>query len=163
MKFKTTLAVIAITVSFISCESKQAFSIDQCVGAYLCDVNAGTLLVLPSGRTDHPKPVPITGYAKSIVVNVEQTGESELTLTFEDRVMVAQVSPEGRLTIPNTDIYLENEYYEMPLTASYPAAYITSALLFIKQVADGVATCNDKGDRYTLTTTNTQFFEGEKQ
>jgi len=160
----TFLLFLTISALHVSCEGEeqQAFSIDQCIGKYVCKIEGQTLLVLPGGRTDAPSP-PLTNYPKEgTVVTVTKTGEYELTLTLEDRVMVAQVDEMGKLTIPDATIYLENENFTMSLTAEYTLAYITHDRLFVKQVASGKASCNDKGDKYTLTVTNTQFFEGKK-
>jgi hypothetical protein len=161
VKFKIILLLVTTTVSYTSCESEQAFSIDGCVGKYVCRVDGQTLMVLPNGRNTAPVP-PVTSYPEGVTIHVKRTGESELTLTLDDRIIVAQVNPEGRLTIPDAPVYLENDHFTMSLTASYTSACITSGMLFIKQVATGTASCSDQGDGFTLTVVNTQFFEGKK-
>ena len=149
----------------VSCEGEeqQTFSIDQCIGKYICDiVDGGTGMILPGGRTEAPSP-PTTSYPlKGNLVTVTRTGEYELSLTMEDRILVAQVDEMGGLTIQNTTIHMENEYFTMTLPAEYPAAHITHERLYFKQVATGQAMCNDRGDKYTLTVTNIQVFDGKR-
>ena len=163
MKCSTFLLFFMMSIFLVSCEGEQqAFSIDRCVGEYVCTVNGYTFMVLPGGMTDSPD-LPSSNYPKKgNVITVTKTSENELTLTLEDRVMVARVDETGKMTIPETIICIENKISTMTLTAQYPTAYITHDMIFIKQEATGTAFCNDKGNKYTLTVTNTQYFDGKK-
>ena len=165
MKYISILIFFMTGIFFVSCENGQqeVFSIDRCVGEYTCNIDGQTFMVLPGGWTGPPPDVPISNYPKNgNLITVTKTGESELTLTLTDRVMVAQVDETGSLTIPDATIYMKNENVTMTLTAEYPAAYITRDMLYLKQVATGEASCDNKGNKFTLTVTNTQFFRGEK-
>ena len=166
MKFKIVLSFLTIFFLVISCEgsSEEVFSVDQCVGEYVCGVDGFTMMVLPGGMKEVPTPpssfFPVDAPTTIIVT---KTGNNELTLKSDEWVLVAQVDPEGKLIIPETNIYMENEHFTMPLTATFNIAYITSKMLFIKQEAIGTATCNDKCNVFTLTVTNIQYFEGKKE
>ena len=164
MKYFNILLFFTISIFCVSCESErlQVFSVDQCVGEYVCKIDGQTFMVLPGGRIDVPSP-PLSNYPKEgTVVTVTKTDEYELTLTFEDRILVAHVDETGQLTIPDTTIYMENDHFTMTLNAEYPKAYVAHNQLFIKQEAKGTALCNDKGDIFTLTVSNIQYCDGKR-
>ena len=163
MRSVIIVLLLMISISHVSCEDElEVFSIEQCVGKYVCDIDGSTTMVLTGGRKDIPD-VPLTSYPKrGTVITVTKTGDTELTLTLTDRIMVAQVDESGKLTIPSATICMENKSVSMTLTAEYPTAYITHNMLYLKQVASGTALCDDKGDKYTLPVSNTQLFEGKK-
>ena len=164
MKSIIILFFFIISVSLVSCEEVQeVFSIDRCVGEYVCEIEPQTSMMLPSGRTEAPDP-PLSNYSeKEMVITVAKTGEYELVLTLVDRVIVAQVGETGILSMPDATIYLENENYTMTLDAKYTTSFISQNTIFIKQEASGEALCHYKGEKFTLTVTNTQTFAGTKK
>ena len=162
MKFKifNLLLFIAVSGFLISCEDGDG-SVDPYVGDYVCEI-VGQTLILGKVPT---KTVPNMIYPTGSVLTVSRTGENELTLTLKDLVIIAQVNPQGRLTIPEPDVptLLENENYSMSLDSTYREGYFTSNSLFIKQKAFGKYLLKERGDEYSLTVINTQFFECVKK
>ena len=158
------LIFFSICVSLVSCEDVQeVFSIDQCLGEYVCKIKGQTGMVLPPGITEVPDP-PLTDYPNGeIAVTVTKTGECELSLSLIDRTLVAHVDEAGNLTIPETTIHLENENFSMTLDAIFVASSISQKAFSIIQVATGETACNYKGEKINLIVTNIQTFAGTKK
>ena len=156
-KMKTGAMILISAMLLFSC--KDDFSIDQCVGSYVCEIYSGVVIQTPPDRL---MPAFNNRVSHSVTtVFVTKSGNEQLTLKLNDETIIVQVDGKGNLTTSETQLYFEDENYNVSLTGTLVGA-ISKKKLFIEQQAAGTAIYDASGEALSMPASYMRIIDGTK-